>query len=81
MIVWNRFLFSNINDYSTNYYWFSFDYDAPYNTSRDDDDDDDDEDEDPKNCSKISQNRVCCSLGYMSTYIGTTNFREKVLWV
>ena len=60
-----------------------FDYDAPYNTSRDDDDDDDDEDDDegPKNCFKIAQNRVCCSFGYIIRYIGTTNARKKVLWV
>ena len=45
----NRFLFSNIKYYSTDYYWFSFDYDAPYNTSRDDDDDDDDEDDNNNN--------------------------------
>ena len=87
MIVWrNRFLFSNINYYSTNYYWFSFDYDAPYNTSRDDDDDDDadddeDDDEGPKSCFKIAQNRVCCNFGYIIRYIGTTNARKKVLWV
>ena len=36
-------------------------YDAPSNTSRDDDD----EEEDPKNCFKIAQNRVCCTLGYI----------------
>ena len=57
-------------------------YDAPSNTSRDDDDDDEDDDEDePKNCLKIAENRVCCSLGYCSTYIGTPNVRVKVLWV
>ena len=45
-----------------------------------DDDEDDDEDE-PKNCFKIAQNRVCCSLGYIFRYIGTPNFSKKVLWV
>ena len=43
-------------------------------------DDDDDEDE-PKSCFKSAQNRVCCSLEYIFRYIGTPNFREKVLWV
>ena len=38
-------------------------YDAPSNTSRDDDDDDE---EDPKNCFKITQNQMCCSLGILS---------------
>ena len=59
-------------------------YDAPSNTSRDDDDDDDDDDdeeeEDPKNCSKIAQNRVCCTLGY-DKHIGTRKFLTKALWV
>ena len=56
-------------------------YDAPSNTSRDDDDDDDDEEEDPKNCSKIAQNRVCCTLGYIYKHIGTRKFWTKALWV
>ena len=75
----------NINYYSTIYYWFTYDYDAPYNASRDDDDDDeeedDDDDEESKSCFKIAQNRVCCSMGYIFRYIGTPNFSEKVLWV
>ena len=58
-------------------------YDAPSNTSHDDDDDDDDddEDEDPKNCSKIAQNRVCCTLGYIYKHIGTRKFLTKASWV
>ena len=56
-------------------------YDAPPNTSRDDDDDDDEDEEDPKNCSKIAQNRVCCTLGYIYKHIGTRKFLTKALWV
>ena len=41
----------------------------------------DDEEEEPKNCFKIVQNRVYCTLGYSSTYIGTPKFLTKVLWV
>ena len=52
-------------------------YDAPSNTSRDDDDDE----EDPKNCFKIAQNRVCCTLGYIYKHIGTRKFLTKALWV
>ena len=48
----------------------SYDYDAPSLTSRDDDEE---EDDDPKRCSKSSQNRVCCSLGYGYRHIGTPN--------
>ena len=52
------------------------------NEDNDDDDEEDDDDEDePKNSFKIAQNRVCCSLGYIFRYIGTTNARKKVLWV
>ena len=47
---------------------------------RDEDDDEEEEDE-PKNCFKIAQNRVCCSLGYIFRYIAPTNAGEKVLWV
>ena len=39
-----------------------------------------DEDE-TKSCFKSAQNRVCCSMGYGYTYIGTPNFCVKVLWV
>ena len=56
-------------------------YDAPSNTSRDDDDDDDDDDDETFFSFIIYENRVCCSLGYCSTYIGTPNVRVKVLWV
>ena len=45
------------------------------------DEDDDDDDDDPKNCFKSAQNWIYCSLGYGYTYIGTPNFRVKVLWV
>ena len=55
---------------------FPFDYDSPYNASRDDDDDDD-----HKSCFKSAQNRVCYSLGCIFRYIGTPNARKKVLWV
>ena len=68
----------NISYYSTIYYWKTYDYDAPSNASRDEEEEDEDE---PKNCFKIAQNRVCCSLGYIIRYIGTTNARKKVLWV
>ena len=44
-------------------------------------DDDDDDDDDQKNCFKISQNLLYCSLSYTSTYIGTPKFLTKVLWV
>ena len=50
----------------------------PSYTSHDDDDDDDDEE---KSFFNIAQNRVCSSLGYMYTYIGTEDFGIKVLWV
>ena len=56
---------------------FPFDYDSPYNASRDDDDDDDE----PKTYLETTENRVCYSLGCIIRYIGTPNFREKVLWV
>ena len=49
----------------------------PSYTSRDDDDDDPER----KSFFNIAQNRVCCSLGYMYTYIGTEDFGIKVLWV
>ena len=49
-----------------------------YGIYRDDDDDDDDE---TFFSFIIYENRVCCSLGYCSTYIGTPNVRVKVLWV
>ena len=55
-------------------------YDAPSNTSRDDDDDEDD-DEEIKNCSKITQNLLYCSLGYIYKHIGTRKFLTKALWV
>ena len=47
----------------------------PSYTSRDEDD------AERKSFFNIAQNRVCCSLGYMYTYIGTPNFLKKVLWV
>ena len=47
----------------------------------DDDDDDEEDDVDKKNCFKISQNLLYCSLSYTSTYIGTPKFWTKVLWV
>ena len=50
-------------------------YDAPSNASREE------EDRDPKNCSKIAQTRVCCSLGYIYKHIGTRKFLRKPLWV
>ena len=34
----NRIIISNINYYSTNYYTFNSNYDAPYNTSREEED-------------------------------------------
>ena len=55
-------------------------YDAPSNTSRDDDDDEDD-DEEIKNCSKITQNLLYCSLGYIYKHIGTRKYLVKALWV
>ena len=61
-----------------------FDYDSPLLLvvdDDDDDDDDDDEDDETKSCFKSTQNRICCSLRYFSTYIGTPNVRVKVLWV
>ena len=48
----------------------------PSYTSRDEDDD-----AERKSFFNIAQNRVCCSLGYMYTYIGTEDFGIKVLWV
>ena len=42
---------------------------------------DDDEEEDPKNCFKIAQNRVCCTLGYIYKHIGTRKFLTKALSV
>ena len=50
-------------------------YDAPSNTSREEDE------EEPKNCSKIAQNFLYCSLGYVYKHIGTPKFWTKVLWV
>ena len=52
-------------------------YDAPSNTSRDDDEDEDD----PKNCSKIAQNFLYCSLEYVYKHIGTRKYLTKALWV
>ena len=43
--------------------------------------DDDDDDKDQNNCFKSAQNWIYCSLGYANTYIGTPNFRVKVVWV
>ena len=43
--------------------------------------DDDDEEEGQKNCSKIAQNWVCCTLGYIYKHIGTRKFLTKALWV
>ena len=54
-------------------------YDAPSNTSREDEDDEDDEE--IKNCSKITQNLLYCSLGYIYKHIGTRKFLTKALWV
>ena len=51
-------------------------YDAPSNTSRDEE-----EEEESKNCSKIAQNFLYCSLGYVYKHIGTPKFWTKVLWV
>ena len=51
-------------------------YDAPSNTSRDEK-----EEEESKNCSKIAQNFLYCSLGYVYKHIGTPKFWTKVLWV
>ena len=48
-------------------------YDAPSNTSR--------EEEESKSCSKIAQNLLYCSPGYIYKHIGTPNVRVKVLWV
>ena len=48
----------------------------PSYTSHNDDDDDE-----QKSFFNIAQNRVCSSLGYMYTYIGTEDFGIKVLWV
>ena len=42
-------------------------------------DDDEEDDDDSKNSSKIAQNRVCCSLGYIYKHIGTPKFLVKVL--
>ena len=50
-------------------------YDAPSNTSREE------EDEDPKNCSKIAQNFLYCSLEYIYKHIGTRKSLTKALWV
>ena len=50
-------------------------YDAPSNASREEDD------EESKNCSKIVQNLLYCSLGYIYKHTGTPNFLVKVLWV
>ena len=41
----------------------------------------DDDDDDPKNCSKITQNLLNCSLGYIYKHIGTRKFLTKALWV
>ena len=49
-------------------------YDAPSNASRE-------EEEGSKNCSKIAQNFLYCSLGYVYKHIGTPKFWTKVLWV
>ena len=65
----NSYSNCNSNSNSTLY------YDAPSNTSREEDE------EDPKNCSKIAQNFLYCSLGYVYKHIGTPNFLVKVLWV
>ena len=45
------------------------------------DDDDDDEDDEKKNCFKITQNLLYCSLGYIYKHIGTRKFLTKALWV
>ena len=50
-------------------------YDAPHNASRDE------EEEESKNCSKIAQNFLYCSLGYVYKHIGTPKFWTKVLQV
>ena len=39
------------------------------------------EEEEKKNCFKISQNLLYCSLRYIYKYIGTPKFLVKVLWV
>ena len=51
---------------------------------RDDDEEEEEEEEDDdeiKNCSKITQNLLYCSLGYIYKHIGTPKFWVKVLWV
>ena len=40
-----------------------------------------DEDEEKKNCFKITQNLLYCSLGYIYKHIGTRKFLTKALWV
>ena len=40
-----------------------------------------DDDDEQKRFFNIAQNRVCSSLGYMYTYIGTEDFGINVLWV
>ena len=42
---------------------------------------DDEEDDEIKNCSKITQNLLYCSLGYIYKHIGTRKFLTKALWV
>ena len=48
-------------------------YDAPLSLVVDD--------EDPKSYSKIAQNFLYCSLGYVYKHIGTPKFWTKVHWV
>ena len=50
-------------------------------TYREEEEEEEEDDEDPKNCSKITQNFLYCSLGYVYKHIGTPNFLVKVLWV
>ena len=47
----------------------------------DDDDEEEEEDDEKKNCFKITQNLLYCSLGYIYKYICTPKFFVKVLWV
>ena len=44
-------------------------------------DEDDEEEDEIKNCSKITQNLLNCSLGYIYKHIGTRKFLTKALWV
>ena len=54
-------------------------YDAPSNASREEEEEEDDLE--IKNCSKITQNLLYCSLGYIYKHIGTRKFLTKPLWV